>query len=102
MKDIILFGRSIGGAIAFETSSIYHPSCLILLSPFLSLKKVAQDLYGRGASCLLKETLDNSAVAQTIKCPLLVIHGLKDNIVPYHHSVAILGQCKGFTRLKLV
>lgn len=54
IKDIILFGRSIGGAIAFETASFYDPCCLILLSPFLSLKKVAEDLYGRGASFLLK------------------------------------------------
>lgn len=41
-------------------------------------------------------------MAKTVKCPILIIHGLKDNLVPYHHSVAILGQCIGYSRLKLV
>lgn len=71
------------------------------MSPFLSLKKVAEDLYGKCASNMLKETLDNATIAQSVKCPILIIHGLKDNLVPYHHSVGILGQCKGFSRLKL-
>jgi surfactin synthase thioesterase subunit len=53
-QDIMLFGRSIGGAIAFEIASHYETCCLILLSPFLSLKKVAEDLYGKVASTLLK------------------------------------------------
>jgi fermentation-respiration switch protein FrsA (DUF1100 family) len=65
------------------------------------LKKIAEDIYGRCASNLVRETLDNAAIAQSVKCPILIIHGLKDTLVPYHHSVSILGQCKGFTRLKL-
>ena len=41
LQDIILFGRSIGGAIALEVASKLAVSALILLSPFLSLKKIA-------------------------------------------------------------
>jgi pimeloyl-ACP methyl ester carboxylesterase len=72
-----------------------------LLSPFLSLKKIAEDIYGRCASCILTDTFDNAPIAQALTCPLLIIHGLKDTLVPYHHSISILGECKGFTRLKL-
>lgn len=100
-NQLIMFGRSIGGAIAFQAASHYDVRCLILLSPFLSLKKVAEDIYGKCASTLVRQTLDNAEIAQTVKCPILIIHGLKDTLVPYHHSVSILALCKGFTRLKL-
>lgn len=101
-KDIILFGRSIGGAIALEVASKFQASSLILLSPFLSLKKIAEDLYGKCAASLIKETLDNASIAPKVECPVLIIHGMKDSLVPYQHSISILGQCRGFTRLKLV
>lgn len=101
-KDIILFGRSIGGAIALEVASKFQVCSLVLLSPFLSLKKIAEDLYGKCASSLLKETLDNSSIAPKVECPVLIIHGMKDSLVPFEHSVSILGQCKGYSRLKLV
>lgn len=100
--DIIIFGRSIGGAIAFEVASKFPVCSLILLSPFLSLKKIAEDLYGNCASCLIKETLDNESNALKVACPVLIVHGIKDKLVPYQHSISILGQCKGYSRLKLV
>lgn len=58
-SNMILFGRSIGAAIAFNVSSKYHVHSLILLSPFLSLKSIAEHLYGNCGKVIVKETFDN-------------------------------------------
>ena len=57
--QIILFGRSIGCAVALTITEKFSVHSAILLSPFISLKKVAQDLYGHCASLLLKEAFNN-------------------------------------------
>ena len=101
-KDIILLGRSIGGGIAFSIAAKYPAASVVLLSPFLSLKKIASDLYGSCSSAVLKETFDNEHNAKNIASPILLIHGLKDQLVPYEHSVAILGECRSYCRLHLV
>ena len=87
---------------AFYVASIYKVASIILLSPFLSLKRVASDLYGSCSSTLLKESFNNQDFTKNIKSPLLLVHGLKDQLVPYEHSLILLSECKGFCRLHLV
>ena len=53
-SEIILFGRSIGCAVSLAVTQKYSVFSAILLSPFLSLKKVAVDLYGDCAGSMLK------------------------------------------------
>lgn len=65
-KDILLLGRSIGGGMAFSIGALYPVASVILLSPFLSLKKIAEDLYGSCSSALLKETFNNEHNAKSI------------------------------------
>lgn len=58
--QIIIFGRSIGCAIALGlVNAQYQFYAMVLLSPFLSLKKIAQELYGNCAGWALKEGFDN-------------------------------------------
>ena len=82
--QIIIFGRSIGCAVALglmkEDLRFY---AVVLLSPFLSLKKIAKELYGNCAGWALKEGFDNEKNSLNITSPLLLIHGMKDALVPY-------------------
>lgn len=59
MKNIVVFGRSIGSGPAVFISSLYQLGGLILLSPFLSLCEAVGDIYGGIASKLLKQRFDN-------------------------------------------
>jgi len=53
--QIIIFGRSIGCAIALSlVNEQYRFYSIVLLSPFLSLKKIAKELYGNCAGWALK------------------------------------------------
>jgi pimeloyl-ACP methyl ester carboxylesterase len=100
--QIILFGRSIGCAVVLTVTEKYSVHCAILLSPFISLKKVAKDLYGDCAALVLKEAFNNETNCKLISCPILVIHGEKDTLVPYEHSLALVAGCQSYCRLKII
>lgn len=53
-SKILIFGRSIGSGPACFLASTFTPKLLILMSPFLSIRKVAKDYVSVGAY-LLKE-----------------------------------------------
>ena len=101
--QIIIFGRSIGCAISLSlVNEQYKFYSIVLLSPFLSLKKIAKELYGNCAGWALKEGFDNEKNTLNINSPLLLIHGMKDTLVPYEHSLALFSQCKSYCQLKLI
>lgn len=101
-EQIILLGRSIGCAVALSIAHQYHPKCIVLLSPFISLKKIAQDLYGSCAGFLLKDIFENEEKSGGISCPTLIIHGMQDTLVSYEHSLMLLSKCRSFCKLKLI
>lgn len=101
-KEIILFGRSIGCAVSLTVNHKFNVYCTVLLSPFISLKKVAKDLYCGCAGAMLKEAFDNEENCKDIKCPLLIIHGAKDTLVPFEHSLKLMSQCQSYCRLKII
>ena len=58
-EQIILLGRSIGSAVALNINQHFSVFSTILLSPFVSIKKVAKDLYCSCAGKLVKEVFNN-------------------------------------------
>ena len=87
-KDIILIGRSMGSgpasALAVEYPSV---SALILLSPYTSLKQAVKTLLGTLASMIVRERFENLKLIQKVRCPTLLIHGQKDEIIPESHAI---------------
>ena len=87
-KDIILVGRSMGSgpasALAVEYPSV---SALILLSPYTSLKQAVKTLLGTLASLIVRERFENLKLIQKVRCPTLLIHGQKDEIIPESHAI---------------
>ena len=90
-ENIIIMGRSIGsGPACYLASQFTKARALILISPIKSVKDVARQNYGRIVDLLIEERFDNFQTAKSIKCPVLVYHGLKDTMVPYQHSIEML------------
>ena len=54
-ENIIIFGRSIGSAPATYLSSQRKPGALILMSPFTSVRAVAENLVGNVIKFLISE-----------------------------------------------
>jgi len=86
-SDLIVMGRSIGSGPASYIAGKYDISSLILLSPFTSIRAMAKEYVGSALQYLIAERFDNAKQLKSSKCPIFLIHGKKDDIVPYTHSV---------------
>ena len=89
--QIILMGRSLGSGPSTFLASKYKPAALILISPFTSIKKAANDLFGFFGGLFVKERFNNSEKIKDVSSPTLLIHGRKDTTVPWSHSEHLYG-----------
>ena len=88
---VVLFGRSLGAAIAARQASVATPAALILESAFTSAPDLAAELYPIFPVRLLAR-LDygTQGFVQNSAAPVLVIHSRDDDIVPFAHGLALL------------
>jgi len=85
--QIIVFGRSLGGAIAAWLCGREEPRACIVESSFTSAGDMAADMYPFFPGRLLcRFVYDTEAAVKKIKCPLLIIHSTDDDIVPFSHG----------------
>jgi len=85
-KDrIVLFGRSLGGAVAVWLATQEQVAAMILESTFTSVVDMGKHYYPYLPVNLLTRYryLSGKRIAD-INCPLLVIHSPEDEIIPYH------------------
>ena len=81
-SNIILHGRSIGGAIALEIATRRDPGAIIMESSFTSAYNVLL-----GMDWIPGDLYRNKAKADRVDCPVLFIHGENDSIVPLGDAV---------------
>ncbi len=87
---IIPFGRSLGGAIAAWISITRQPKACILESSFTSAPDMAASLYSFLPTKLLcRFQYDSLAAVKKITCPLLIVHSVDDEIIPFSHGEKI-------------
>lgn len=85
--DIVVFGRSLGGPIAARLAARTRPAGLVLESTFTSLPDLAADHYPWMPTRLLtRYRYDTRAYLADVTCPVLVIHGRDDELVPFAHA----------------
>jgi uncharacterized protein len=90
--DVVLFGHSLGAAVATQMATEFHVAGLMLLAPFLSLTKIAQTwLPIFPAKLLIMDRFENFRKIPKINVPLLVAQGEKDMIVPPADSQRLFG-----------
>jgi len=86
-EEIIIFGRSLGAAMAADLAS-QHPSAgVILESAFTSVPDMAASLYPwLPVRLLSRYRYNNMDKVERITSPLLVVHSREDDIIPYAHG----------------
>jgi len=83
-KDIILYGESLGTGVATELAQSNSFHGIVLESPFTSIADAAKIYYPYlPVNLLLKDRYDSIKKIKNIKIPILIMHGKKDNIVPF-------------------
>lgn len=87
--QIILYGQSLGCAVASHIAAAHDALGLILQSGFSSLRTVAYERFPilkYSLSLLVPNVLDNAKLLSQMKIPLLIIHGDHDKIVPFDNA----------------
>ena len=83
-NDLIIYGESLGTGIATEISQNKKYAGLILETPFTSMVAAAKSFYPYiPVSLILKDKYKNDEKIKNINIPVLVMHGEKDQIVPF-------------------
>lgn len=94
-KNIIIFGRSMGSGAATHVCSIRNPGALLLMSSFKSIRSIAQDQAGKILKYLIQDRFNNIEKIEKVKCPTFLVHGMKDNLIPFTHSKELHDKCGG-------
>ena len=92
----MLFGESLGGAVATWLATRERPAGLILESSFTTLRELAGHVYPWfPARWLLRVDYPTIERLSRVRCPVLVIHSPDDEIVPFEHGERLFAAAPG-------
>jgi len=86
---IILYGRSVGGGPSVDLAARRPVAGLILESTFVSIFRVMTRI-----PVFPFDKFDNQRKIGRIACPVLVIHGTKDEVIPFWHGEKLFRQAR--------
>lgn len=88
--NIIIYGRSMGSGFAAKLASKNKVKMLILDAPYYSLSQLtSQWLFFLPLSILLKYHIRTDIWIKYVRCPIYIIHGTDDHLIPYRSSVRL-------------
>ncbi|TXI19151.1 MAG: alpha/beta hydrolase [Nitrosomonas sp.] len=86
-EQIVLYGESLGGAVAAWLATHEKPSLLVLASTFTSVYDLAEELYPflpvRWITRFQYNTLE---ALRSVACPVFIAHSPQDEIIPFDHG----------------
>ncbi|KAL9189792.1 hypothetical protein ACHAXT_009467 [Thalassiosira profunda] len=102
-KRMFVFGRSLGGAVAFHLAQYsqaksYPPLAgVIVENTFLSISEMVDHLLPYVApfkALVLRMNWDSGSIAPSIRIPTLFLAGAKDTLVPHSHMLELFNRMK--------
>ncbi|MEM7181572.1 MAG: alpha/beta fold hydrolase [Spirochaetota bacterium] len=85
-EQIVIYGRSIGTGIATYLASQEQVKALILETPYYSLSSLAKLYYPFIPSFLLRYKLKTFQWIHALTCPVYMVHGSSDEIIPLENG----------------
>lgn len=84
---VVLYGESLGGAVAARLAVQEKPGLLVLASAFTSVPNLAAEIYPflpvRWITRFQYNTLES---LQSVTCPVFIAHSPQDEIIPFAHG----------------
>lgn len=102
-KTIIVYGESLGGAVAVELATKRDVAGLILDSTFTSAKDIAKLKFPFIPSFLIQTKMDSLSKMTKIRCPKMIIHSMDDELIPFRMGQALYAAAlppKNFLEIK--
>jgi fermentation-respiration switch protein FrsA (DUF1100 family) len=103
-ESIVLFGRSLGAAIAARLATRHGPGALIMESSFTSVPDFAARHFRIfPARWLARFRYSAKELLGSVRCPVLVVHSPDDEIIPFQHgreNFAAANEPKSFLEIR--
>jgi pimeloyl-ACP methyl ester carboxylesterase len=94
-KNLVIFGRSLGAAVAAEMASRHDSRAVILESPFASIGEMVKVMLpALPIGPLLSAKFDVIDKVGKITAPLLVLHGDQDEIIPFEQGQRVFAAAR--------
>lgn len=94
--EIVLFGRSLGAAVAIELATHVHSAGLIVESAFTTMADMARRAYPwLPVRWLLRMRFESLQRIQQIDTPKLFVHSTDDEVVPYDMGRTLFEAARG-------
>ncbi len=95
--DIVVWGHSLGGAVAAHVATKHRVRACVLASTFVSLHTMAKYLFGIEVSRVIPSAylLDTGRLMSKLHVPTLVFHGDADETIPAAQSQTLFSMLAG-------
>ena len=80
---LALAGRSLGTGVAVALAAASPPAVLVLVSPYTSFTDLGRRMVGPLAPLLVLDRFDSLSRIRSLRCPVVVIHGTRDETIPF-------------------
>lgn len=85
--SVIVSGRALGTAVAVYLAQHRDARGLILFSPFTNMMEIVSDIFPKD-EIVIEEAMpfvfDNLDRIRKVKCPMLMVNGVDDDVIPRH------------------
>ena len=99
-KHIVIYGRSMGSGFATKLASTNNPRLLILESPYYSMMRMAKRYIPfLPISIAIRFPIKTYKWIEYVNCPIKIIHGTSDKLVPFKNGIALSKLRPKFSRL---
>ena len=97
---LVAYGESLGTGVAVGLAAEAPVKGLILESPYLSTAEVGATRYPWApVKLLMRDQFRSDELIGKVRAPILILHGVKDPIIPYAQGVALFNLAPGPKRL---
>ncbi len=98
-NKIIILGYSLGTGLAAELASQKNAGLLILQAPYFSMEDEMSQKFSFLPKFLLKYNFETNEYLKTVKPPVVIFHGNKDEVINYRASLKLKNDFKKGDRL---
>lgn len=98
-KNIAIIGYSIGTGFAAKLAADNHPKTLVLKAPYFSMVDLAHKYMKVFPTFLMRYKIKTNENIVKVKCPIVLFHGDKDEVIYFESSEKLMKLLKNGDRL---
>jgi hypothetical protein len=100
-ERLLLIGRSLGSGVATELAVRRSCALLVLISPYTSMVDMGRGIAGPAAGLAVPDRYDNLEKIGRTRCPVVILHGSRDDVVPVAMGRALAAAAPGITYVEI-